>query len=275
MYLINSANKYFRVSIESYSIERDIFSGLANTNDIELIEKRNEIIAKYGMIENTGEKGNSNLKSFNNPKVAEVVKNIIDTEQKNVIYFNKIYTKNSYMLYELFNQNCITEKIDNEFDDDSTMNYKGIIDKEDYEILDSYYYLISEKSNPLNFYAYNYCIYGYPLFRIFRNFIIDNKKEFLKLIDENIKEYVLFVLEHLEYEETNISKYKKIIEKLQNKYNLSTIELVKVLLKKYGTIELLGLYYLNRSSRYGRAPRKTIKDKMIYIYITPYMVTMR
>ena len=157
-------------------------------------------------------------KIISNENVSSYARNIIEAEEKHIIYFNKRQFKNSLILYEIMNQNCNTSIIENEFQDDCTQNYKAVVDKDEYELMDMYYMQINKKSDPLTYFGNSYAIYGYPIFRIFRDLIIENKKHILEFVDKKIKDNVSFIIDKMNNSTTNIDKYNIIIKKLKQNY---------------------------------------------------------
>lgn len=200
-----------------------------------------------------------NLIAFN-------AKKIIDREEEMIIYFNRRYFKNSQILYEILNNHPKTKLIKNEFENDNTSNYKAIIDMSDYKTIDLVSVLLNKKSDSLTYFGNSFCIYGYPLFRILKNSIIREKKKILDLVNPNVKKEIEYIINCMKPSTTNINQYNKIYNLLKMKYNCNDIELIKIMMLKYGVAEIFNINYYALQMRLENINKQYIKERIDFIY---------
>lgn len=189
-------------------------------------------------------------------------RNIVDTLSEYIVFFNKKVFKSSLLLHELLSKNCVVNSFVNEFEDDNTENYMAVIKKDDYDTLDTYYYLLNKNTNLLLSNSNNFAIYGYPLFKIFKNFIFTNKEDVLKVIDCKLRDEIECIIDDMADLNNNLDKYEIILEKLKLKYQCNTLDLLKIMIEKYGICEVFGIYYYSSKVRLDGANLNYIKEQV-------------
>lgn len=158
-------------------------------------------------------------------------------------FFNRTIFKNSIVLYYILNSRYSLIPIENEFEEDNVENYKADIPIDDYNIQNLISVIISRKSDALTHFGYSYNIYGYPLFRILRDLIKRNKYVVLEFLEPKYKDLIEYIIDIKDFSTTNTLEYIKIIDKLKDKYQCDDIELIKIMLKKYGIEQVFNLDY--------------------------------
>lgn len=194
-------------------------------------------------------------------KVLEYYKNKDEME----FYFNRGVFKNSVVLYEMLNSQYNIIPVENEFFDDDVMNYKVEISLNDYNIQNIISIIINRKSDALTSFGYSYNVYGFPLFRILRDVIKQNKSDVLKLIDYESKDLIEYIIDISSFSYNNTNNYKEIFNKLKQKYNCNDVQLIDLMIKKYGIEQVFNLDYYYFKNREGRAA-KNFYNKIIDDY---------
>ena len=182
------------------------------------------------------------------------------------IYFNKRYFKNSQSLYELLKSRVGIKEIENEFEDDNTINYKAIVMKEDYETIDLANFLLNKKSDPLTYFGNNFCIYGYPLFKVLKPIILNCKDQVLGLVSNELKDNLECLIDNMKESQINSSKYNYILNKLIKKYDCGGFELLIKLISKYGFSEIFNLNYSALQIRYENMNKKMARAYIDNLY---------
>lgn len=217
---INMATRQTNIIFEDYNGNQFLF------------DTEEEIIKEYGTDINFERKDDIKIRS-----------EIFLRAQKYVpIYINRTLFKSNECLYYYLSNLGSLNRIENEFADDNTENFFINIDSKDFKKLDFIYYLYLKKSDNLTHFGSSLNIYGYPLFRILKRCIYENKVE----LKEYFKSFqnIFDILDYEEYQESrNQYFYEKIIKKLLNKYDCNELELVKIMIEKYGIAEVLNLNF--------------------------------
>jgi len=167
-------------------------------------------------------------------------------------YFNRSVFKSSVVLYEILTSQYNVIPVENEFADDDTLNYKVKIPLSDYHIHDIISIINSKKSDGLTHFGYTYNIYGYPLFRILKDTIKENKARVLELIEYEARDLFDYIIENIKFSTTNTQNYKEIRDRLKKKYQCSDIELIDLMINKYGIEQVFNLdfyYFKHREER--------------------------
>lgn len=176
------------------------------------------------------------------------------------IYINKRHYKSSECMFYFLNKFDNFKRIDNEFDDDNTENYIAEVDSQNFKDLDFIYYLYLKKTDPLTFFGNSLNIYGYPLFRIMREIIYQNLEQLKK--DFKIYNELWKICEYVKADfSRNQNEYDFIIKKLTTKYNCNEYDLLKIMINKYGIIEILNLNYYYAQKRVYNVNSKLFLEK--------------
>ena len=181
-------------------------------------------------------------------------------------YFNRGVFKNSVILYEIITSQYNVVPVKNEFIDDDTINYKVKIPLSDYNIHDIISIIINRKSDGLTHFGYSYNIYGYPLFRILRDTIKENKENVLKLIEYESRDFFDYIIDNVDVSTTNTQNYKEIRDRLKEKYQCSDIELINLMINKYGIEQVFNLDFYYFKYREERAPKNFYKEMLDNFY---------
>lgn len=181
-------------------------------------------------------------------------------------YFNRGVFKNSVILYEIITSQYNVVPVKNEFIDDDTINYKVKIPLSDYNIHDIISIIINRKSDGLTHFGYSYNIYGYPLFRILRDSIKENKEKILELIEYESRDFFDYIIDNVNVSTTNTQNYKEIRDKLKEKYQCSDIELINLMINKYGIEQVFNLDFYYFKYREERTPKNFYNEMFDNFY---------
>lgn len=181
-------------------------------------------------------------------------------------YFNRGVFKNSVLLYEVLSSKYNLIQVENEFDDDDTINFKVRLPMNDYNMHDIISIIINRKSDSLTHFGYSYNIYGYPLFRVLRDIIKDNKENVLEFIEDEVKDFIDYIIENINYSRTNTQSYKEIRDKLKEKYKCNDIELINLMIKKYGIEQIFNLDYFYFKYRVERVAKNFYNEMLDNFY---------
>ena len=212
--------------------------------------------------------------SFISNSLKEALNNIkyINNEKFKRIYIQKNIDEVNIVLFNYLNSEFKLVKVENEFDDDKIDNYLAVIDRNNKDAINFVEHIILKSSswyNNKNKY-FHYRIYDHS---------IDSIAHFL-ITDNNLKDRIVNLLENSDlfivkndFRKRNIiskvkllddfqdfsGEYKKIANKLKNKYGVDDLELLLILLKKYGEEIVFGLqstiFYNNKDEKY-KSPEK-------------------
>lgn len=181
-------------------------------------------------------------------------------QDKIPIYINRRHYKSSECMFYFLNKFENLKKLDNEFDDDNTENYVVEIDSQNFKDLDFIYYLYLKKTDSLTHFGNSLNIYGYPLFRIMREIIYQNLEQLKK--DFKIYNELWKICEYVKADfSRNQNEYDFIIKKLTTKYNCNEYDLLKIMINKYGIIEILNLNYYYAQKRVYNVNSKLFLEK--------------
>lgn len=181
--------------------------------------------------------------------------------QKSIpLYINKKYYKSSECLFFYLSKFNKFKRIENEFEDDNTQNYYVEIDSQNFKDLDFIYFLYLKKTDSLTCFGNSFSVYGYPLFRILRKLIC---KYFFELTEyyKNYFELWNTFNRYKDYNSLNQEAYDFIIKKLLLKYKCDELELVKIMINKYGIVEILNLNYFFAQKRVSGINKKLFLEK--------------
>lgn len=188
---------------------------------------------------------------LNTDLISKNVKTIISTNLSNKvkyteckkIYIKEDFTKNNTVLLQYLKEKGYINKLKNEFDDDTTSNYLALIPWKDRETIDFAEFITTMNDKVKYTDSYTYNIYDLPLNGVVS--VLLSNTSFKMQVINFIKESTILKVEdktkidNIAYIIMNSYKYLddvyvKIKNKLMKKYNANELELLLILISKYG-----------------------------------------
>lgn len=185
------------------------------------------------------------------------------TEYKKV-YIKKNYMRSNTVLLQYLKEKKYLTKLDNEFEDDKSENFLALIPWKEKDTIEFIEYVEKMDSSINMRTSYSYNIYGFPLQGVVNSLfsntklkmqIIDSLKDnkILKIEDKSKKINIMERILRINDNTSNIEIYNEIKDKLLKKYNANELELLLILISKYGEEIVFGLN-INLNMRVEQTP---------------------
>ena len=159
-------------------------------------------------------------------------------------YFKKGISKNELALYYYLSKKYCLKEAEKELSDDNTINYEVCIRCDDYETISFITFVASKK------YGVAFNIYDYPLHFILNNLLFEYKYDIIDYVDDKYKDIVKNILINYSFIEEKSFNRSEIINRLKSKYNCSDLELLKIMMEKYGVFEIFNLSHIVGNGNY-------------------------
>lgn len=196
---------------------------------------------------------NSNLISEH---AKQIIKENLENKTKYTdfkrIYVKKNYMKNNTVLLQYLEDLNTLKKMDNEFEEDKTENYFAEIQWDEKEKIEFIEYIESLDNTCKGINQYSYNIFDFSLTGIVNSLFSDlevktqiieliQKEELLKVEDKTKLDNIIDKILRRSGNNQDIDIYDNIRTKLMNKYKANRLELLLILISKYGEEHVLEL----------------------------------